>query len=142
MSDDVKISPKELERRLPDFKEELDYLKSKNFTDFEDKLSEATNKAMDTLCDMIDNGTLALDPEQAINAVKVLATARKDLMESRRKLLETVIRGEVMMKALEPPSGKKELSPLQEYMINHPTNDNGNNSIFQQVDRNNQLEEN
>jgi hypothetical protein len=72
------------------------------------------------LSEMIDGEILKMDPEQAVNAVKVLTKARIDLFESKRKLAETIIKGEAMMKALEiqdrEKNGKGMNSALLDYL--------------------------
>ena len=132
-----KIDGKELENMLPDFKKELDYLHSKSFTEYEDKLNEATGNSIDALNEIIEDQTLKMDPEQLVNAVKVLTSAKKDIMEGKRRLLETVIRGEAMMKALEQNTKKDSggSNLLEDYLQKQQSIDNGNNSIFQQVDK-------
>lgn len=117
MATKINTSAKELESILPDIRNALNGLQTGEFTDYEDKLTRATSKAMSTLEQIIDDGTLALDPEQTINAVSVLTKAKKDIFESKRKLLETCIKGEVMIKALEQQSkGGNENSALLEYI--------------------------
>lgn len=116
MATKINTSAKELESILPDIRNALNGLQTGEFTDYEDKLTRATSKAMTTLEQIIDDGTLALDPEQTINAVSVLTKAKKDIFESKRKLLETCIKGEVMIKALEQPKGGNENSALLEYI--------------------------
>ena len=132
-----KIDGEELQNRLPDFKKELEYLNSKSFTDYEKKLDTATGNSIDALNDIIEDNTLKMDPEQLVNAVKVLTSAKKDIMEGKRRLLETVIRGEAMMKALEQNTKKDSggSSMLEDYIQNQKMIDNGNNSIFQQVEK-------
>ena len=116
MATKINTSAKELESILPDIRNALNGLQTGEFTDYEDKLTRATSKAMNTLEQIIDDGTLGLDPEQTINAVSVLTKAKKDIFESKRKLLETCIKGEVMIKALEQPKGGNENSALLEYI--------------------------
>ena len=112
----INTSAKELESILPEIRNALNDLQTGEFTSYEYKLAEATAKAISTLEQIIDDGTLALDPEQTINAVSVLTKAKKDIFESKRKLLETCIKGEVMIKALEQPKGSNENSALLEYI--------------------------
>lgn len=125
----------EMSSRLPDFKKELDALNSDSFQEYEKKLNNATNCAIDALNDIIDDGTLKMDPEQLVKAVDVLAKARKDIAEQKRKLIETIIRGEVMMKALEP---KKDASTslLEDYLKREAADGTAKEcSIFQQVSK-------
>lgn len=116
MATKINTSAKELESILPDIRNALNSLQTGEFTDYENKLTRATSKAMNTLEQIIDDGTLGLDPEQTINAVSVLTKAKKDIFESKRKLLETCIKGEVMIRALEQPKGGNENSALLEYI--------------------------
>ena len=128
----------DLKTMLPDFKKELDCLRSTSFKEYESKLERATEKALEKLEDLIDDGTLALDPEQLVNAVKVLTTSRKDIMENKRRLIETIMKGEIMLKAMEPKPDENN-SALLDYMKNNMKQlENTESSIFQQV---NNLEE-
>lgn len=124
-----------MERMLPEFKKELDYLNSESFTKYEEKLSKVTVSALDALNEIIEDDTLKMDPEQLVSAVRVMTTARKDILESKRRLLETVIRGEVMLKAVEP-KGKEGGgdSLLLDYMKKNIEN-NSKSSIFQQIEQ-------
>ena len=125
-----------MSKMLPEFKKELDYLNSETFIQYEEKLSKVTGNVLDALNEIIDDETLKMDPEQLVNAVRVMTTARKDIMESKRRLLETVIRGEVMMKAIEPNKGKEgNTSLLEEYMKNKGIENNPSSSIFQQIEQ-------
>lgn len=142
------LTNKELESMLPDVRTMLHALDDKNFTDYEKKLEEATGKAIDALSGIIEDGTLALDPEQLVAAVKVLTNAKKDIIESRRKLMETCVRGEVMIRALEqqPDKGKDNSSVLLEYLeragLNTAIDKTGTNpgtkaSIFESISQDN-----
>jgi len=141
------LTNKELESILPDVRMMLHTLDDKNFTDYEKKLEEATGKAIDALSSIITDGTLALDPEQLVAAVKVLTSAKKDIIESRRKLMETCIRGEVMIRALEQPDkNKNSNSALLDYLERaglNPTvdktgtNPGANASIFEAISQDN-----
>ena len=111
------MSNKELETVLPDIRNMLKSLEDGSFVDYEKKLNEATNKAIGVLEDVIEDGTLQLDLEQTVNAVSVLTKAKASILESKRKLIETCIKGEVMIKALEDKPGKdKESSVLLDYL--------------------------
>lgn len=126
---------KEMSERLPDFKKELDALRSDSFMKYESKLNEATDIAIDALNEIIEDGTLKMDPEQLVKAVEVLTKARKDISEQKRKLIETIIRGEVMMKALEP---KKDAGTtlLEDYLKKEAVSSSAKEcSIFQQIDK-------
>lgn len=115
--DEKTLTNKELESMLPDVRTMLHALDDKNFTEYERKLEEATGKAIDALTGIIEDGSLALDPEQLVAAVKVLTNAKKDIIESRRKLMETCVRGEVMIRALEQDDKSKDSnSVLLEYL--------------------------
>lgn len=127
---------KTMEKMLPEFRKELDYLNSDSFKQYEEKLSKVTGSALDALNEIIEDETLKLDPEQLVSAVRVMTTARKDIMESKRRLLETVIRGEVMMKAVEPKGDEGGQSLLLDYMQKNIKN-NSKSSIFQQIEEEN-----
>ncbi len=114
-----KMTNSELESILPDVKGILTKLMdSKEFSDYENKLDSATTNAINALNGIITDGTLAMDPEQMVAAVKVLTKAKTDIIESKRRLLDTCIRGEVMIKALEQPpkDNKGANSVLLEYL--------------------------
>lgn len=135
MTKDVN-SLKTMEKMLPEFKKELDYLNSDSFRDYEKKLSDVTASALDSLDEIIKDDTLKMDPEQLVNAVRVMTTARKDIMESKRRLLETVIKGEVMMRAVDNDKDKNNNgeSLLLDYMKKNIEN-NSTSSIFQQIEQ-------
>ena len=110
---------KELESILPSVHTMLDALNNKDFSDYEKKLDDATAEAIKALQGIITDGTLAMDPEQLVAAVKVLTGAKKDILESKRRLYDTCIRGEVMIKALEQNNDKgkgKDSSVLLDYL--------------------------
>ncbi len=126
---------------LPMLREQFDFINSSSVRAYEDKLAKTTDKALNELERIIDDQTLALDPEQLINAVKVLTTSRKDLAESKRRLIDTLLRGEVMIKSIEGPKKTNEDNVLIEYLKSKGVDTNTNagvTSIFQQV---NNLEE-
>lgn len=118
---------KELESILPSVHTMLDALNNKDFSDYEKKLDNATAQAIEALQGIITDGTLAMDPEQLVAAVKVLTSAKKDILESKRKLYDTCIRGEVMIKALENNNDKgkdKNPSVLLDYLERNNLNTN------------------
>ena len=130
----------ELKNVLPDLQKEFDVLNSDSFQEYEEKLTIATNKAIKSLENIIDDGTLALDPEQLVNAVKTLTKAKSDIMDSRRKLTETLIKGQVMLKALQPPKNENQDNVLLEYLkannLDTEIADTSSNSIFGEVEKN------
>lgn len=110
---------KELESILPSVHTMLSALNNKEFSDYEKTLDEATEKSIGELKRIITDGTLAMDPEQLVAAVKVLTKAKSDILESKRRLYDTCIRGEVMIKALEQNDNKgkgKDSSVLLDYL--------------------------
>lgn len=115
-----RMSNAEMKSILPDVHMMLSALEDKKFTEYEDKLAEATDKSIDCLNGIIEDGTLALDPEQTVNAVKVLTQARRDIIESKRRLIDTCIKGEVMIEALNQNNKK----------------DNGNSALLEYLERN------
>lgn len=126
---------------LPMLREQYDFINSPSVKDYEDKLSKTTEKALRALEEIIDDETLKLDPEQLVRAVQVLTKSKADLTEGKRRLIETLLRGEVMLKAIEPK--KKDdgsTNALLEYMERQGVADKAREttSIFQQV---NALEE-
>ena len=116
-SGNIIIDNNELAKILPDLRKELNVFNSDNFKDYEELLTKATTKVIKELERITEDGSLALDPEQLVAAAKVLTKARIDIMDSKRKLFETVVKGEVMIKALEPPKDKDDNSnAMLDYM--------------------------
>ena len=114
---DRHISNREMYQLLPNLKDALSSLENGKAHEYESKLDNLLKDSMDNLSQVISDGTLALDLEQSVKAVEVLTKAKSAMIESKRKLIETVIKGEIMLKALEPP--KKENDPssvLLEYL--------------------------
>ena len=108
--------------------------------DYESKLGKATGKAINALEEIIDNQTLAMDPEQLVRAVQVLTKAKSDVLESKRRLYDTCIKGEVMIKALEQDKNKdkKDSSVLLEYLEksglkNQIESSNSSASVFENI---------
>lgn len=135
---------KELESILPSVHTMLDALNDQDFKDYELKLGKATGKAINALEEIIDNQTLAMDPEQLVNAVKVLTKAKSDILESKRRLYDTCIKGEVMIKALEQDKtkDKKESDVLLEYLKKSGINNqidgpNNSASVFEDIAKEN-----
>ena len=127
---------------LPMLRQQFDFINSDSVKEYADKLDKVTGEALGELEKILTDGTLALDPEQLVAAVQVLTRAKKDISESKRKLIETLLRGEVMMKALEPKKNAGgENSALLEYLKAKGVAEGvgSGNSIFEQV---NALEEN
>lgn len=131
---------KELESILPSVHTMLDALNDQDFKDYESKLGKATGKAINALEVIIDNQTLAMDPEQLVRAVQVLTKAKSDILESKRRLYDTCIKGEVMIKALEQDKNKdkKESSVLLDYLnkagLNNQTEtSNATSSVFENI---------
>lgn len=135
---------KELESILPSIHTMLHALDNQDFNDYEKKLGETTGKAIKALEEIIDNQTLAMDPEQLVNAVKVLTKAKSDILESKRRLYDTCIKGEVMIKALEQDKtkDKKESDVLLEYLKKAGLDDksetpNNSASVFEDIAKEN-----
>ena len=124
---------------LPMLREQFDFINSDSVKKYEEKLSSTTDKALSELSRIIEDGSLALDPEQLVAAVKVLSKAKSDITENKRRLIETLLRGEVMIKALEPNKEKGkggDTNALMQYLEKQGVADrvmNGTTSIFQQV---------
>lgn len=106
----------ELKNILPNIRKEFDVLSSMSFQEYEGHVEKVTNKALNSLQAIIEDGTLEQDPEQLVRAVEVLTKAKTNLFDSKRKLLETLIKGEVMIKALEPPKSQNNNSVLEDYI--------------------------
>lgn len=122
---------------LPDIKKEFALLTSTSFSDYEDKLNKATSKSIEALEGIIEDGTLAMDPEQLVRATDVLTRAKVSIVDAKRKLLETLMKGEVMMKALEPPKDSKNSSVLEDYLQRQSKLEieSNVNSIFSDIEK-------
>ena len=131
----------ELQSMMPDVRNMMKALDSGEFSEYEKKLCNATNKAIDALEEIIDDNTLKLDPEQTVRAVQVLTKSRIDLLDARRKLAETCIKGEVLIKSLEQPKDQSS-SVLLEYLQKNGLDENldrtgtSPSSIFQSIAEN------
>lgn len=111
-----KENNEELSKVLPNIRKEFEVLASMSFQEYEERLEKVTNKAVSALENIIDDGTLASDPEQLVKAVDVLTKAKTTMFDSKRRLLETLIKGEVMVRALEPPKSVGNSSVLDDYL--------------------------
>lgn len=111
-----KENNEELSKVLPNIRKEFEVLASMSFQEYEERLEKVTNKAVSALENIIDDGTLASDPEQLVKAVDVLTKAKTTMFDSKRRLLETLIKGEVMVRALEPPKNVGNNSVLDDYL--------------------------
>lgn len=105
----------ELSKMLPELRKAFEIFNSESFVDFENKLDKTLNKSICSLHEIIEDGTLAMDPEQLVKATDVLGKTKINLMDSKRKLLETLLKGEMMVKALEPPKKESGNSVLEDY---------------------------
>ena len=92
---------------------------------------------MDALERIIDDGSLELDPEQLVKAVDTLSKAKIGIVDSKRKIAETLIKGEVMLKALEPPKERNNNDALNEYLMRQKNieMESNVNSIFYDIDK-------
>ena len=116
MPNPVTPTNEELAKILPNIRKEFDALSSMSFQKYEERVESVTNEALSALQGIISDGTLSEDPEQLVRAVDVLTKAKTNLFDSKRKLLETLIKGEVMIKALEPPKSASNSSVLEDYI--------------------------
>ena len=133
----------ELQSILPDLHNMMKALDNGDFSNYEKKLSQATDKAIEALEDIIDDGTLKLDPEQTVRAVQVLTKSKVDIIEAKRKLVDTCIKGEVLIKSLDQEKGKEGKTPsvLLDYLerngLDKKLDSTGTapttNSIFQDI---------
>ena len=136
----------ELQSILPDVRSMMHSLDNGEFSNYEKKLTQATDKAIAALEDIIDDGTLKLDPEQTVRAVQVLTKSKVDIIEARRKLLDTCIKGEVLIKSLDldKDKGKDKIpSALLDYLERNGLNSDLDNtgttpssSIFEDINNN------
>ena len=124
-----------LQNLLPDLAKQLQIISDDANRAFEDKLQHTANKALDELDTIINNGDLALDPEQLVKATQVLTKGIIDIRDSRRRLIETIVKCQVMAKAVESPKDKDNDNLLQEYLkANALTSpDVSGGSVFAQI---------
>lgn len=130
-------SVSEVEKMLPEYRKELDYLNSDSFHEYEQKVEKVTAKVLGALEEIVDDETLKMDPEQLVNAARAMTKARTDIMDSKRKLIETVIKGEVMIKALDKPKdgGTSGNSVLDDYLSKQKLDaPSSGASIFEQME--------
>ena len=130
-------SVSEVEKMLPEYRKELDYLNSDSFHEYEQKVEKVTAKVLGALEEIVDDETLKMDPEQLVNAARAMTKARTDIMDSKRKLIETVIKGEVMIKALDKPKdgGTSGNSVLDDYLSKQKLDaPSSGTSIFEQIE--------
>lgn len=92
---------------LPKLMAQLEFLNSDSMSKYEKILNKTTESALEMLSNSIADGSLALDPESLVNAVKVLTNARHIINDDKRKLLETTLRGTAMLKAVQNDSKSK-----------------------------------
>jgi len=133
----------ELQSILPDLHNMMKAIDNGEFSNYEKKLGQATDKAIEALEEIIDDGTLKLDPEQTVRAVQVLTKSKVDIIEAKRKLVDTCIKGEVLIKSLDQEKGKDNKTPsaLLDYLEKNGLNKNLDNtgttptatSIFQAI---------
>lgn len=129
-----------LKDMLPDLAKQLQIISDDDNRAFETKLQKAANKAIAELERIIDDESLALDPEQLVKATQVLTKGLIDIRDSRRRLIETIVKCQVMVKAIEPPKGgNTDTNLLQDYLkANALTqNDASGGSVFAQIADNN-----
>ena len=129
----------ELESMLPDVRGMMKALDNGKFSDYEDRLTKAADKAISALESIMDDGTLTLDPEQTVRAVQVLTKAKMDILDARRKLMDTCIKGEVLIKSLEQPKDTNSsvlLDYLQKNGLNEGVDSSGTSpsSVFQSME--------
>lgn len=133
---DTDLNNEQLKDKLPDLKRELDLFNTSSFQEYETKLDRVTAKTIAALEGIVDDGSLAMDPEQLVKSVQVLTKAKIDIYETRRRLVETVVRGEVMMKALEPvkKEGSTSNSVLDDYLNKTKKISGATTSVFTHIE--------
>lgn len=135
------MNSNELQSILPDLHNMMKAIDNGEFSNYEKKLGQATDKAIEALEEIIDDGTLKLDPEQTVRAVQVLTKSKVDIIEAKRKLVDTCIKGEVLIKSLDQPKDTKTPSVLLDYLekngLDKKLDSTGTapvaNSIFQDI---------
>lgn len=131
-----------LDLMLPVLTQEWEKMNSSSIVSYQEKLEEGCKKAVDMLTGLIESGSLELDLEQAVQGFKVMTDAQRQLMDSKRKLAEVMVKSAVMIEALKPPKDTKHESLLANYMQNYPKAiTSKSTSIFTDIDRMNSEEE-
>lgn len=126
-----------LDLMLPVLTQEWEKMNSDSIVKYQEKLEEGCKKAVDMLTGLIDSGSLELDLEQAVQGFKVMTDAQRMLMDSKRKLAETMVKSAIMIEALNPPKETKPVSLLQNYIESNPQAiaNSTSSSIFTDIDR-------
>ena len=88
---DTDLNNEQLKEKLPDLKKELDLFNTSSFQEYETKLDRVTAKAMAALEGIVDDGSLAMDPEQLVKSVQVLTKAKTDIYEPVDVLLKPLL---------------------------------------------------
>lgn len=131
-----------LDLMLPVLTQEWEKMNSRSIVEYQEKLEQGCKKAVDMLTNLIDSGSLELDLEQAVQGFKVMTDAQRMLMDSKRKLAETMVKSAIMVEALKPPKDTKSVSLLDNYIENNPKAiaNSQSSSIFTDIDRMNDKE--
>lgn len=126
-----------LDLMFPVLTQEWEKMNSSSINTYQEKLEEGCKKAVDMLTNLIDSGSLELDLEQAVQGFKVMTDAQRMLMDSKRKLAETMVKSAIMIEALKPPKETKPVSLLDNYINSNPKAiaNSQSTSIFTDIDR-------
>ena len=106
MSDDLKD-------KLPVLAKQLTMLNSENFREYENRIDKCLNKTITAFEEMVDTGILATDPEQMVNALKVLVTAKKDIANTKRQVIETTMKAVTLDRMCD--SEKKPMTAIEKF---------------------------
>lgn len=117
---------------LPKIKNQLDILNSTSFAEYEKRLEEVSAKAINELENQIANGAFVGNEDELVKAVDVLSKARIQVFETKRKLLETLMKSEIMNKAIEETVNIERKSVFDDY--EEKIKNDKNSSIFQKLD--------
>lgn len=117
--------------------QEWERMNSGTLLKYQLKLEEGCEKAVKMLTDLIDSDQLSLDLEQAVAGFKAMTEAQARLLDSKRKLAETMLKGALMVEALKPPKETKTVSLLDNYVGQYPARigSERSSSIFTDIDR-------
>lgn len=132
-----KETNEELSKILPNIRKEFEVLSSMSFQEYEKRIEDVTGKALKELESILDDHSLALDAENLVKAVETLTKAKVNMFDSKRKLLETLLKGEIMIKALEPPKSLDNNSALEEYIMKQKqiASTSQINSVFADIEK-------
>lgn len=106
------MTDEESMEKLPDLIKQLTLVNSESFNEYEKRIDKCLEKTMKGFEDMVDSGILSTDPQAMVEAVSVLTKAKNSISESKRRMIETTMRGLALNKAVK---GDKPMTALDKW---------------------------